>query len=119
MDEYIMKSYNAGFFSVLLIVFTVWSVGTAAEEPFANLFQRGNTNIRYHLTSDALQSQNDAETTFTLTYHTIDAIDAYFEYIPETDLLQHKKTTNYLILLVLYRLQHHLISTTRHVMWHL
>ncbi len=54
----------------------------AADDALAAAFQRGNTYIRYHLAPDALQSQNDTETTFTLTHRTIDAIDAYFECLP-------------------------------------
>jgi hypothetical protein len=76
-----MKLRITGVLSVFLLLtcLSAW----AAEEPLANAFQRGDTYIRYHLAPEALQSQNETETTFTLTHRTIDTIDAYFECIPE------------------------------------
>jgi hypothetical protein len=53
-----------------------------AEESLTQAFHRGDTYIRYHLAPEALESQNESETTFTLTHRTIDTIDAYFECIP-------------------------------------
>lgn len=77
------SSFVLSVLSVLLVLFGGTVVAQNPEESLANAFQRGNTYIRYHLTPEALESQNESETTFTLTHRTIDAIDAYFECIPE------------------------------------
>jgi hypothetical protein len=78
-----MKVFIIGILSVFLAVAGDAALAQKQEDALANAFQRGNTYIRYHLNPDALESHNDANTTFTLTHRTINAIDAYFECIPD------------------------------------
>lgn len=65
-----------------LFTAAAWNAA-ADDDTLTGVFQRGDTYIRYHLTPGALQVENDAATTFTLNSGTIDAIDAYFECLPE------------------------------------